>query len=378
MILGLVGDLHIGARGGNPHVRKFISNYITQYLFPKFKELGVNFYIQAGDALDVRKHIHGEDMNFLLDEFVPAHEQYELEGHFDTGNHDITLRDSNRIAWTKVLSRISEGSILAYTEPTTVTIGDTKFCMIPWINNENYERSIRAISESDAEFCIGHLELKGFPMYRNSISEEGQVELETLNKFKKVITGHYHERTDRGNILYTGTPYHLTWQDFPSVRGFHTLDTITKEITFHPNPELMTMFRIFVYDYKQFELDERKVMLKEKSYLEDVLGLKGCILKVVVENRENAKHYSDFCAALRRCDLIDYTVIDKVETTVNTVGSSGGGEESSAPLITEEQLQTDVLQVIKERVCSKEGVDVTLASNMVDDIHTRAIQSGEV
>lgn len=381
MILGFVGDEHIGARGGNDDVRNFIGSYLKYYLFPKFKELGVQAYIQSGDMFDVRKAIHGLDMQLLLDVIIPLHEEYQIEGHALTGNHDATLRDSNRVSWVNVAARLSGGYIVSYQETCTVTIGDTKFCMIPWINKENYERTLKAIDASDAKYAVGHLELAGFPMYKNSIADEGQVELTTLAKFEKVLSGHFHTQSESGNITYIGTPYHLTWQDFPdgTNRGFWTLDTETGVFTFHPNPEHLTLFKVFVYDWNRCEIDtEYKLKLKEPKYLEEDYGLKGSIVKVVVESRGNAKHYEEFCSALRRCSLIDYTIVDKTETVSRT--ASEGGETDSevgAAVISEETLQTDVLQTLKERITLTEGIDVKLAVDIITDVHSRAVNSGE-
>lgn len=381
MIIAFVGDEHIGARGANDDVRNFIRSYLKDYLFPKFKELGVQTYIQTGDMFDVRKTIHGLDMQMLLDDIIPLHEEYQIECHALTGNHDITLRDSNRVSWVNVAARLSGGYMVSYQETATVTIGDTKFCMIPWINKENYERTLKAIDASDADYAVGHLELAGFPMYRNSIAEEGQIELTTLGKFKKVLSGHFHKMSEAGNITYVGSPYHLTWQDFPDgvERGFFTLDTETGVFTFHPNPEHLTLFKVFVYDWNRCETDtEYKLKLKEPKYLEEDYGLKGSIVKVVVENRGNAKHYEEFCSAMRRCSLIDYTIVDKTET-VSRLTSEGGDVDSQvgASVISEETLQTDVLQVLKERITLTEGIDVKLGVELITDIHNRAVTSGE-
>lgn len=377
MLIGLVGDLHIGARGGNPDVRNFIKSYFSEYLFPKFKELGINTYIQAGDVFDVRKSIHGLDMDFILNDFIPLHEDYQIECHALTGNHDITLRDSNRISWVNVLARLSEGYIVGYQNPVTTTICGEKFCMLPWINSENYEETLQVIDASQAEYAIGHLELSGFPMYRNSISEEGQVELQTLSKFKKVLTGHFHTQSDSGNIQYLGTPYHLTWQDFPdgTNRGFHTLDTVTGEIKFYPNPENLSLFKVFVYSWK--ECDENPalmVSLKEPKCLED-LGLKGSIVKVIVEDRGNAKHYQDFCSALRRCQLIDYTIIDKTQTSSLESGT-GGLEGEQTPVLTEAELETDIITVLKDRIKLNPDINQDITTEIITGVYNKALESG--
>jgi len=375
MLLGFIGDLHIGARGGSPHARKFIKSYFLDYLFPKFKELGVQQYIQTGDAFDVRKSMHGLDMDFILNDFIPAHEQYGLEGYYLTGNHDITFRDTNRVSWVKVLEQLSEGHIISFREATDFVIGGIRICMVPWINRENIEHTMEVIESSTAEYAVGHLELSGFPMYRNSICEEGQIDLSALRKFKSVKSGHFHTKSSDGNVEYVGTPYHLTWQDFPdgNNRGFHTLDTETHEWKFYPNPVELSLFRVFVYDWKRYDEDTTlKLKLKDPTILEKEFGLKGSIVKIIVESRDNAKHYADFCSALRKVDLIDYVVVDKTETK-SVMSTNSDGSPTEQPLIDESMLQADILQILEGRIKNTEGIDKDLTTQITRDVHGRAM-----
>lgn len=386
MKIGMIGDGHIGARGGNPHVRQFIANYFRNYLFPKFKELGISHYIQSGDITDKRSSISAFDMDYLLSDFIPLHIEYGMTADILTGNHDIALRDSNRISWANIISRLSEGFIESYQSPKDITIGnepgqDVKICMLPWINTENYEETLKHIEASDATIAIGHLELSGFPMYRNSICDESPFELPNLNKFEKVISGHFHTASTAGNVQYLGTPYHLTWQDFPDLRGFYVYDTITKQLEFYPNPEELTLFKVFEYSWEACEADSAlRVKVKEPSYLESEFGLKGSIVKVIVKDRGNAKHYADFCNALRRCDLVDYNVIDHTETAAIVASESPDGQVVSeeAPIIAEADLQVDILTILQDRMLRDETSNPVLVKEVVLDVHEKAVKSGDL
>lgn len=384
MKIGMIGDTHIGARGGNPHVRKFIAHYFREYLFPKFKELGVSTYLQSGDITDKRSSISAFDMDYILSDFIPLHIQYGIEGEILTGNHDIALKDSNRISWADIISRLSEGFINAYQSPKDVHFGtepgqDVTICMLPWINSENYVETLKYIEASKATIAFGHLELSGFPMYRNSVCDESPFELPNLNKFERVISGHFHTASQEGNVQYLGTPYHLTWQDYPDPRGFYVYDTVTKELTFYENPEHLTLFKVFEYSWAACEADAAlQVKLKEPTYLENEFGLKGSIVKVIVKDRGNAKHYADFCNALRRCDLIDYNVIDHTESVAIREAEGGEGGEDAAPIIAEADLQVDIITVLQERMLRDETADVKLVREVVTEVHEKAIKSGDL
>ena len=46
-----------------------------------------------------------------------------------------------------------------------------------------------------------------------------------------VCTGHYHHKSTEKNINYLGSPYEMTWMDYEDPKGFHIIDTETRELT---------------------------------------------------------------------------------------------------------------------------------------------------
>ena len=57
---------------------------------------------------------------------------------------------------------------------------------------------------------MGHLEVKGFEMHSTSTTG---LEKTQFNKFEKVLSGHFHKKSDDG-IYYLGTQYEITWSDY--------------------------------------------------------------------------------------------------------------------------------------------------------------------
>ncbi|QZI90492.1 hypothetical protein MYOV003v1_p0168 [Vibrio phage 207E48.1] len=367
MKIAKVGDLHVGARGGSIHMREFIKGYIINYLMPKLHSMGVNYVIQAGDFFDVRKALQGRDRDWLVNEFIPACEKYEQEWHVDVGNHDITLLDSNSINWPEWLAEESDGYVVAYPDPCDVMIGDTLFCMIPWINKENTEAIAEHIEASKAEYAIAHLELAGFPMYQGSTCEHGQVDVAMFRKFKRVDTGHFHCRSQDGNIHYLGTPYHLNWQDHKdgTNRGFYVFDSDTGETEFFNNDESQSVFRILDYDYVDIKAagDDKKWL--DKEWLEDELGLKGQIIRVVVRNRENALHMKKFKAIMNTIDCIDKQFVDVTEQIAT--------EDIT---VNEEVLTQDTLTVLTDKIKATEGIRHKEVTDKMTATYLTAINMG--
>ncbi len=376
-MLGFVGDVHTGARSGSEFVRQFIKNYIICYLLPLYQSMGITQIIQAGDFFDVRRSLFGRDRDWLTKEFIPACEKYGIEWHIIVGNHDITLSDSNNINWVDWLAEESNGYVVDYGKPMEMEFENKKFLMLPWINKDNYDECVDIIESTDAEYCVGHLELAGFPMYQGSVSEKGIIGIELLRKFKRVITGHYHtisdtdisaEKDGSSQLTYLGTPYHLNWQDHKdgTNRGVWTLDVNTNDLVLHKNNESQSLFRVWEYDDSQFDTAMRKGV-GDKDYLNDVLGFKGQIVHINITNRESASTFKKFKDALMRAETIDYMIADNTKTI-----------NSASIVVREEVIQQDVLELMVEKVDATEGIRKSEVSKKLKSIHSKIEQKGLV
>ena len=79
---------------------------------------------------------------------------------------------------------------------------------MPWINSENYQLCLDSMKDSSSSIMFGHFEINGFEMYK-AYCNNG-METEIFKKFDTVLSGHFHHKSDNGNVYYLGTPYELT------------------------------------------------------------------------------------------------------------------------------------------------------------------------
>ena len=93
--------------------------------------------------------------------------------------------------------------------------------------------------------AMGHLEIKGFEMHRGVVNEHG-LEREQFKRFEKVMSGHFHKKSDDGHIFYLGTQYQIMWSDYNCPKGFHVFDTETRELERFENPR--PIFKKLSYD----------------------------------------------------------------------------------------------------------------------------------
>ena len=68
------------------------------------------------------------------------------------------------------------------------------------------------------------------------------------------FSGHFHHKSDNGNVYYLGNPYQITWSDYKDPRGFHIFDTETRELEFIKNP--YEIFHKIYYDDEKTTLEE--------------------------------------------------------------------------------------------------------------------------
>ena len=130
-------------------------------------------------------------------------------------------------------------------------------------------------------------------MHKGHFNEHG-LEINQFNRFEKVISGHFHRKSDNGTIYYLGTQYEITWSDYRCPKGFHIFDTDTRELTRISNP--IRMFRKIVYNDK-----------KENYLKKDISEFNNTHIKVIVEEKTDVNQFNDFLDRLHN-DISTYEV----------------------------------------------------------------------
>lgn len=275
MKLALITDQHFGVRNDSTQFHDYFEKFYSEFFFPKIDELGIQTIVELGDIFDRRKYINFDSLSRSRGYFF---EQIALRGiqlHCILGNHDVYFKNTNRISSPELLLKDYD-NIVVYEEPETVDFGGTKILMLPWINNENYERSMKAVEETPATVVMAHLELQGFEMYRGAVNDHG-LKHKVFSKFDRVMSGHFHHKSNKDNIYYLGSPYEMTWSDYDDARGFHIFDTDENDLTYYRNP--YSMFHKVFYD--DTEKTEQQILDQDFSHIND------CYVKVVVKQKNN-------------------------------------------------------------------------------------------
>jgi predicted phosphodiesterase len=296
--IALITDTHFGCRNDSPTFADHISRFYRDVFFPYLKENGINFIIHLGDIVDRRKYINFVTAKRLYDDFINPIQSQNLFLHAIIGNHDTYYKNTNAVNSMGVLYG-DNARFNYYADPTHITIDNCKILLMPWICSDNYERAIEEINNTDAQILFGHLELNGFEMYKGYPNDHGY-DPNIFQKFDVVCSGHFHHKSSRGNIHYRGAPYEMTWSDYDDPRGFHVFDTQTRELQFIENPN-----KIF---HKLFYNDGVNAESINPSM--DYAYLKGCIVKVIIKNKENPYMFDRCIEKIEAAQPMDVQIVE--------------------------------------------------------------------
>jgi|TARA_Y100000590_G_scaffold233520_1_gene263060 predicted phosphodiesterase len=291
MKIALLNDTHFGARNDNPAFVKYFNRFYDEIFFPYIIQNDIKTLIHLGDVVDRRKFINFNTAHNFQENFWKRLWDLKIDTHIILGNHDTYYKNTNKVNFTHLIKTFDGANEpWIYEKPATVNFDGLDILLLPWICPETEEESIYEIDNSHAEVAMGHLEIKGFEMHKGHFQEVG-LEMDQFKRFDKVLSGHYHRKSDNGTIYYLGTQYEITWSDYQCPKGFHIFDTDTRELTRISNP--LTMFEKIIYnDTKQ-------------SYTNmDISKYKDKHLKVIVEEKTDTNQFGEF--------------IDRLHNEINT------------------------------------------------------------
>lgn len=297
MKVAILGDTHFGARNDSPHFAAFFEKFYKEIFFPYLEQENILHVIQLGDVFDRRKFVNFQTLNnakkYFFEELNQKYTSWLL-----VGNHDVYYKNTNEVNSLELL--LGEYHNINFVNaPTNIQLGETDALLVPWICDDNEADVMRAVKNTTAQVMFGHLELSGFEMTKGQLIDHG-MDPNLFKKFDLVVSGHYHHKSQGKNVVYTGTPYEMTWSDYNDVKGFHIFDTETRELQFISNP--FVLFHKLHYD----DTD------KDASYLAtfNVEELEGCYVKLIVRHKNNHFWFDSLIDRLEKAGVVDLQVVE--------------------------------------------------------------------
>jgi len=354
----ILGDTHWGVRNDLPIFYTHFEEFY-RWMFDTLKVFGVKEIYQLGDLFDRRKFINfrtlSESKRILFDKLV----ENSVCMFTLIGNHDIYYRDVLDINSSSLLLDGYLDYIRVVDEPTTLTLEDnTTIDLIPWICPSKEKEILEYIKNSKSDLCFGHFEISKLPMYVGVESHTG-LDIRVFEHYELVCSGHYHTKSSKDNVVYVGTPYEMTWQDYNDPKGIHIFDTETRELTFIESP-----LRKFV-----------KIEYNDTQEIPDVstLNLKDCFVKVIITCRTDLYKFDIFFTKLQKSGAYEVKIIESM---------SGGGiqlQESNDENDGGKNLDLgDTMSILSEYVDTYEVEYADDVKLLLKSLYVEAINSGVV
>ena len=321
----LITDQHFGVRNDNQHFINHYRKFYSKVVIPFIKASGIKEIISLGDSFDRRRYINFHSLDEAKEMWFDQLIKLGCNHTMLIGNHDIYYKNTLKINAPHEI--LGEYNFEVIDKPITKSYDGTDILMLPWICDDNKSEVFEAVQRSKAPVLMGHLELNGFEAHPGHIMESG-MDGTFFNKFKRVFSGHYHQKSTKGNISYLGNPYQLYWNDYGCKRGFHVFDTSTLKTTFYRNP-----FDIF---YKLYY--NNGVSIPESE------DLKGSFVKLIVEEKGDYQKFDYAVKQIQNIGLGDLKIVEDLSAELECSDSTLETEDTMTLLesyIDEIELKVD-------------------------------------
>jgi len=326
MKVAIITDSHFGFKKGSRVFEEYFENFYRTVFFPTLEEYGIDTVIHMGDAFDSRKAIDYASLEWAKRVVFEPLSKYKV--HMIIGNHDTYYKNTNQVNSPELLLN-SYSNIQTYSSPSEVNIGGLDILFLPWINENNQEKSFKLIQNTSCLCAMGHLELNGFRVNSQIVMDHG-MDGKLFDKFTKVFSGHYHTRSDNGKIFYLGNPYEMFWSDVKDSRGFTIFDTETLEHFHINNPYRMH----YSFDYNE-----------DVNNYDEISECENKIVKVVVRNKKNIKKFEKFIETLYSHNPYEVKIVENFQASEEIENNEDIESEDTLSIlnryITESEVELD-------------------------------------
>ena len=345
MKIAIITDQHFGARKNSKLFHDYFLKFYEDIFFPTLIKEGITTIVDMGDTFDSRKGVDFVSLEWAKNNYYDRLEELGITIHTIIGNHTAYYKNTNDLTGVGLFLREYD-NVKIYSEAEEVTLDKTKFLFVPWINSENQNKTFELIEESDSPCVMGHLELNGFMATRGHYMEHG-MDANVFDKFDRVFTGHYHMRSNQGNVFYLGNPYEMYWNDVNDrERGFHLFDTDTLVHTPINNP-----YQIFHNLYYE---DTPHQML-------DITKYNQKILKVIVRKKSDPKQFEKYIDKLYSSNLAELKIVENFDFTE--------GEEFEA------EESEDTISLLNRYIQESEvDLDKSIVTEILQDVYREACE----
>jgi len=299
MKLAILNDTHSGVRNSSDIFLDYHGKFYSEVFFPYCESNGIKQILHLGDFYDHRKYINFRALNHNRKVFLEPMRELGMTMDIIPGNHDVVYKNTNDLCSLKELLGFFLKDVNIIMHPKVMNYDGCKIALLPWINPENLDESMKFVETCDASILAAHLELSGFDYMPGMPAPHG-MDPALFSRFESVWSGHYHTKSEKGNIHYLGTQYEMSWSDAGDPKYFHVFDTDTRELTPVLNPHTI---------YAKLYYNDDKITYSKA----DISNLKNKFVKVIVTNKSNPVEFDKFVDRIQKQEPFEIKIAENYE-----------------------------------------------------------------
>lgn len=281
MKVAILNDTHCGIRNSSDIFIEYQRKFYEDVFFPYLLEHGIKHIIHLGDYYEHRRFINFKALNANREHFLDNLRKYGITMDIIPGNHDTYYKNTNELNSLKELLGHYMNEVNIVMEPKVLEYGSLKIGLIPWMAPDVEEETHNFLANCEADIIGGHFELQGFDMMLGMPCMHG-MDSKVLERFEVVLSGHFHTKSNKGNIFYLGSQMEFFWNDSEDPKYFHIIDTESREFDCVRNP--IKLFQKIYYD----DTSEEDYLKMDVSFVDEKF------VKVVVLNKSNPVVFDRF------------------------------------------------------------------------------------
>ena len=140
MKIAILNDTHAGVRGDMVAMADYQGRFYEEVFFPYLVENDIKHIIHLGDYFDRRKYINFSSLKANREHFIKPMLDAGISMDLIIGNHDTYYKNTNEVNSMEEL--VGSDRFKIYAEPEIVEFDGTSILFMPWINANNYSKSI--------------------------------------------------------------------------------------------------------------------------------------------------------------------------------------------------------------------------------------------
>ena len=261
--IGFFSDLHIGIHQNSEKWHDVAFEW-AKWFTSELKSRNINSLFFGGDFFHYRDEINVKTLSFA-NELLDLFKDFEIT--MIPGNHDAYYKDNSNIHSLSILN--NRKNITIINKPVVITIFNKKIGFCPW------GTTVKEVP--DCDLLIGHFEIQNFNFNSFKVCEAGIESCDLLLKSKLIFSGHFHKRQKRkytnGEIVYTGNPFQMDFNDIQDQKGFYVLDFNDNNIKYNFVDNNVSPIHVKV---NLSELQKLKPIAKKK-------GWSNLAIKIVID-----------------------------------------------------------------------------------------------